>query len=72
MINLKPCPFCGGVAKVHTSVNCCTEITCFVACEKCGCQTTVFVDVDYDGMFLCKAVESWNRRKTDVKFYELS
>ena len=50
---LKPCPFCGGEARlVH-----CMNAPCRVVCEECGCGTRWFACDDRE-----HAIEEWNRR----------
>ena len=50
---LKPCPFCGGEAKLETYGG----TTCAVVCQSCHCGTPTMSLVD--GM---AAVNRWNRR----------
>lgn len=52
---LKPCPFCGGKARVKCSIK---EDLWGVACYKCECCTKVFFSEE-------EAVEAWNRRVND-------
>lgn len=54
MTELKPCPFCGGEAKVIESKG-----LYWVACMKCCASADVIDDRD-------KAIEAWNRRVSDV------
>jgi len=57
MANIKPCPFCGGSARVYDISQ------CFVICKSCGAQgppVTEFVDMTAAE----KAIELWNERKT--------
>ncbi len=49
---LKPCPFCGGKARVKCSIK---EDLWGVACYKCECCTKVFFSEE-------EAIEAWNRR----------
>ena len=51
MSELKPCPFCGGKAKVIKTY----EGMRWVVCDDCLCETDLFnTDV--------KAINAWNRR----------
>ena len=72
MIKLKPCPFCGGEAKLFVSDGgvC---VMCVNGFEKnCGCRTGWYDDSSYiDGMngwrkseltAVDRAIEAWNRR----------
>lgn len=68
MIELEPCPFCGGLAHLHTDV---TEgmvgliiqyPTAFVSCDECGARTTAFDDTNHDGKYVFEAIDAWNRR----------
>lgn len=56
-IELKPCPFCGGAAKLilHNSIG-------GVRCPECGVLGACFMDKFTQGDGLQKAVEAWNRR----------
>ena len=61
---LKPCPFCGGAAKISTKVFDCIADTAIVYCEICGAQTEeVTASVHYCAEE--KAAEIWNRRTDD-------
>ena len=72
MSELKPCPFCGGEARLFVSENgVCVKCTNGFT-KGCGCQTDWFTDSNYvDGMegwrktkfpAVDKAIVSWNRR----------
>lgn len=55
---LKPCPFCGGKARllVDEGVK--------VICEECGCKTEEYKDRPYvDEIAVFAALERWNRRE---------
>ena len=59
MIDLKPCPFCGGEAVLNDFE--CERICSYVKCRECGAESgLVKMSAEYssDG----KAVERWNRR----------
>ena len=69
---LKPCPFCGGRAKVYAG-----EDGTAVICVICGAETKRFKDyrkTNLDQMYWSsnkgsafeKAVYSWNTRETDT------
>ena len=59
---LKPCPFCGGEAKIFAYNN---GGMC-VKCTKCSCQTESDSDVCYADWKRCsvfeRVIEVWNRR----------
>ena len=59
---LKPCPFCGGKAKVYDDVDWSygTEGRQYIACEKMCCRTMSYLA---DEGF--SAVEQWNKRYED-------
>lgn len=68
-IDLKPCPFCGGMARLLV-----LEDGVRVACTECECQTKANGDLDplhelevwkdpYYTTAVETAVEGWNRRK---------
>ncbi len=76
---LKPCPFCGGKAKlreIKRELPFSEEINEFgVTCEICGCSPFWFgkVDLYYKAdwkdirnKLQDKAIEEWNRRASDV------
>ena len=56
MNKLKPCPFCGGLAKI-TGSQYCTDMR-WVICKDCHASTTVLDSEE-------EAIEAWNRRVTD-------
>ena len=61
---LKPCPFCGGEARVRTTTTQDTPSSpmAFVCCKKCQSTATAFVDYKNDGSFLFDAIDARNRR----------
>lgn len=69
---LKPCPFCGGKAKVKATKKDCTGFTIWCACE-CGARTGGFCsdtnkeDDTMENIEKCKkrAIKAWNRRAND-------
>lgn len=61
---LKPCPFCGGEAKIKTSVSYYKSYA-WGECVKCKASTKSIYDIDNDGSFVFKAIEEWNRRVTE-------
>lgn len=56
MTELKPCPFCGGKAKLHNEVfaEFCVKVF-YVQCTNCGVRTMKDGFTEY-------AVKDWNRR----------
>lgn len=64
MEDLKPCPFCGGKARVLAVNIFRPEIQ--VMCEKCRSRTLTYKGGDfYDTKYL--AIQAWNRRESDDK-----
>lgn len=58
MVDLKPCPFCGGEAELYKH----PRAVCFgVICTKCKTSTGMFYST-FDKSAEDKAVELWNRR----------
>ena len=66
-IELKPCPFCGGEARLVTYTTSGVPHRCaaYCECEKCGAEAASRVDTSGDGEFLFKAIDIWNRRADD-------
>ena len=60
-IKLKPCPFCGGVAKVYHEKNHGGIDGSVVRCESCGAKAE-WKRLSYDYACDYGAVEAWNRR----------
>lgn len=61
--NLKPCPFCGGIAQVMHYRNAVNEYS-YVKCTVCECGTANVIVAAYH----CSddlAVEAWNKRVSD-------
>ena len=50
---LKPCPFCGGLAKASSASG--AESVSQVQCNRCGAATNCF-------MYRSEAIAAWNRR----------
>lgn len=63
-IKLKPCPFCGGEAKLTVSnYVACQDDFAEVKCAECGIGFHFGIDVEYSAKD--RAIEVWNRRITD-------
>ena len=59
MVELKPCPFCGGKALLshdHAGIG-----ASYIRCEKCGLESIRFLK-SFEIASDDKAVEFWNRR----------
>ena len=67
MSDLKPCPFCGGKAKIVTGISACSpkRPTAYIGCEICRASTRIVADLEYDGSFILKVIELWNKRGGD-------
>lgn len=61
MEKLKPCPFCGGEARIITHRFYELSNTYGVTCKKCGSETMQFYCAEED------AVNAWNRREKDER-----
>lgn len=57
---LKPCPFCGGKARLFVN-----DDFCDVSCTKCGVSTTTFFYNGYGIVDTKPAISTWNRRVGD-------
>lgn len=57
MTDLKPCPFCGGEARIHFSV---WGDSYYAKCCKCLAETKVHQTE-------AEAIEAWNRRASDAE-----
>lgn len=63
MIELKPCPFCGGKARLFVSNG------VRVLCTKCGATTWTAADSERAGTSAVEdVIKAWNRWKTTMKF----
>lgn len=60
MIELKPCPFCGGQAKLYVNSG------VRVICNNCKCQTPIIRDGEYStgvgGTAVSRVIKKWNKR----------
>lgn len=60
MIELKPCPFCGGKARLFVSNG------VRVLCPKCGATTRILIDSERVGTNAVEdVIKAWNRRKNN-------
>lgn len=60
MIELKPCPFCGGKARLLVSNG------VRVLCPKCGATTRILIDSErIETSAVEDVIEAWNRRKNN-------
>lgn len=60
-IELKPCPFCGGEAKIKKNI---LNEDIYVECRNCYSRTDGFGITEY-------AIEQWNRRYSEVSGGEI-
>lgn len=57
MFELKPCPFCGGKARLFVNGG------VRVICSKCYASTRIMSDeIEYDSSAVETVVKAWNRR----------
>lgn len=71
-IKLKPCPFCGGEAKLKLDFTFQQKLVvkqAFVQCRVCYAKTKTFFYTTYEAWENTKryAVEAWNRRVNDER-----
>ena len=64
MHDLKPCPFCGGEARIRNWVTSGVPKAsrAIVICQKCLASTDWFCDKGGDAESVFDAIEAWNRR----------
>ena len=61
--DLKPCPFCGGKAKLHTGVSSgLPKPIAWVKCQSCNSGTPTFIDSLTDGKNILEVIDMWNKR----------
>ena len=65
MVELKPCPFCGGKAVLdHSSGLTLSLSMSYIRCNKCGAKTRMFAISTAESSDR-QAAEAWNRRVKD-------
>ena len=69
MSELKPCPFCGGEAKIYATTTgpFPNHAKHYCYCEKCFASGQSFSDFTNDGSSVFDAIEAWNRRADDER-----
>lgn len=65
---LKPCPFCGGKAKLCRELSVGVFNGSVVRCEKCGAKAA-WKQMSYTTACDHEAAEAWNRRAKDEHTY---
>ena len=72
LIDLKPCPFCGGEARIRTGITSgiSKSSKAIIICQKCLASTDWFCDKEGDAEFVFEAIEAWNRRAGKENDYE--
>ena len=65
MSELKPCPFCGGAAKLKFRDD--GRLSVFVQCKSCWAKSLTIIKYPYMGRKDAQdaAIEAWNRRVKD-------
>ena len=63
-IKLKPCPFCGGEAKIRTKTFDIFNVAAYVYCTRCGAKTGLF-EANVNRAAVEEAKELWNKRSDD-------
>jgi hypothetical protein len=73
--DLKPCPFCGGVAEFHEDVpyiDYCSQGELFISCKSCGVRTEktairpYFYGLESNCGFKKLVCDMWNKRANEV------
>ena len=64
MPDLKPCPFCGGEARIRIGVTSSVPHVskAIVICRECSASTDWLYEKKGDAEFVFEAIEAWNRR----------
>lgn len=64
IVELKPCPFCGGEARLRTGVTSglSTRPIAWVKCKSCEISTPALIDSHTDGVNISEVIDMWNKR----------